>query len=657
MGNKPSSPPPPPPPPVVKEADFPGSSPPTKSVIPGKPENPRTQGVSISEAQTCKQCDLEFTPGISTSSVNLTRTFGAVRTCSKFDTDLQKVKNKQMAVRDFVGGIQGGQYLRPLSDGFCEEVRFPDEVVQKIATLDDLNNNVDKLTSARIRQISSEGFSADTKAVVKPSIPLNMSFNGTPFSVDTITVYHPAPLRVQDQQADAVISLNDPSAGESPYIVLIPIVSGNPSTPSAEFFGKIANQLSSVELPNPATGQYGTTDIQTGKNWGLSNLFPITGVQSGKSKVDAGFFVWEGLPPFEKYLAIDTPSLKQYGWRRKEGVKPVTYIMLEKPLPVSPNDLAALIRSLPVTDWKEAIHEVFSAGKGVVYKQGPATACAIPTREHMENNHMITEESCDPFSAINVPDKGFSTEKILTLVFNVVLALAAAIGAYIALAAVARMYDVEYSDFAKGAGKVMGVWAKNFGGKVGALAVGPRALAALSNGSTPITSALAGLPTSTAGIANALPAALPSSLTNAAQTALPRGMLTDTAVPTLPPGIPRGLLTNPSFGAVTPTRSAVPAPSTSSAMIADALPSPISAVTDTIAASPTPMPAPSPVPAPSATRRVSPGIAARMKNYDSNASVTPTGQATRGLFNTARTFGRGRTINGGRGGSTRRDRR
>jgi hypothetical protein len=632
MGNASSS-PPPPAPPVVQEADYPGSGKPS-TIIPGKPVTPRSDGVSISKSQDCDQCNLEFVPGISTSSVNLTRVFGGVRTCGKFEADLAKVRAKEIAVRDFVGGIQSGQYLRKLNEKFCEEVRFPDDIVQKISTIDELNNNISKLTSVRIREISSDGFSTDTKVIVKPSIPLKMSFNGNDFSVDTITMYHPCPLRVQDQQADAVISLNDPSSGKSPYVILIPITTGDSGTPSADFFGKIASQLSSIELPNPATGQYTATDIQTGKDWGLSNLFPIEAVKSGKANVTAGFFVWEGMPSFERYLEVDTAAVKRYGWRRRNNEK-ITYIMLEKPLPVSPNDLAALIRSVPVTDWTEAIHEILEPA---VYKQGPSVKCDVPTREHMANSttkwadqlygdtaalyEQGGELSCDPFSPVNAQDKGYSTDKILTLLFNVVLAIAAAVGAYIALAAVARMYDVEYADFTKNIGKVMGVWAKNMQGKIGRIS---SAVSAASGG--PMAALAKGGPM--AALAKAETAdkpAEPAALGDAEPAALGNAAATEKVNP---------------FAAIEDAA----APASTNEIPAN----PITSMTNTVA--PAGLPS---IIAPEPTRRaVSPGVANMMKNFSSNAAVTPTGQASRGLFNVGRTMGRAR-LGRGRAGLTQR---
>ena len=248
-GSKPS----PPPPPVVTEAPYPSGGVPS-TMIPGKPVLPRKNGLgwgsgtlandlSISKANQCKSnaCKLEIIPAVSSSSVKLTRKFGDILpTACTFNQDLMKVVDKQMSVRDFVGGIQAGNYYRPIDGGYCEQVQFPEDVASKIVTIDDMSNNHDKLQTIRIRKVSTGGFSSDTKALITPSIPLKMSLDGIAFDVSTITVYHPCPLKIQDQQADAVISLNDPAVGNPTHVVLIPITTGDSYSPSAEFFSKIA---------------------------------------------------------------------------------------------------------------------------------------------------------------------------------------------------------------------------------------------------------------------------------------------------------------------------------------------------------------------------------------------------------------------------------
>jgi hypothetical protein len=52
-------------------------------------------------------------------------------------------------------------------------------------------------------------------------------------------------------------------------------------------------------------------------------------------------------------------------------------------------------------------------------------------------------------------------QQLLAAFFYVMAFVAAALGAYIALAAVLRLYDTKYADFSAGLGKVTAVFVKN----------------------------------------------------------------------------------------------------------------------------------------------------------------------------------------------------
>ena len=116
----------------------------------------------------------------------------------------------------------------------------------------------------------------------------------------------------------------------------------------------------------------------------------------------------------------------------------------------------------------DAIHAVLYSSnpfqRGIVHK-----SCAIgSTRESFTDLQGVTEESCDPWTtwAQTANGKGFTTQKIFELFFNVMVFIAMAVGAFLALAAVLRLYDVEAADFSKALGKVAGVYFKNLQQKV-----------------------------------------------------------------------------------------------------------------------------------------------------------------------------------------------
>lgn len=460
-------------PPTIEEEPYPGGE-------------GRKLGVAISSSEECATCELKFAPDITTSTLRLSRNFGGVRTCAVGPSELKRVEENKLSIGDFLGMLGKGKYQFPLANSeSCGDLRIPDEEIVKIKTYADLKTAVEKARIVRIRP-QNEGFSTDTKAFFKPSLPFQFSFNGSPITVSTITVYHPCPLRVQDQQADAVISLNDPSAS-STQIILIPIIAGDTNAPSAKFFNKLMNNIGSVAIQDPLTGQFQSSDIQTGNRWGLSQLFETTKIENAKEvSVKNGFFAWDAMPALEKYQSSASSQKIVYSWRPKSNAPRPLYVMLEKPLPVGSSDLRALTSSLPVTPWEDAIHPI---GLQVVYKQGPPNNCGIPMRESMTDFSKgiadISElsdqvDSCDPFLANALSTKRtYSSDKLLTLLFNVMLFIAGFVGAYIAIAAVTRFYDVEYSEFTKSIGKVVAIGVKKFFGASAAAGTALKNLRAL----------------------------------------------------------------------------------------------------------------------------------------------------------------------------------
>ena len=499
-------------PPTIEEEPYPGT-------------DGRKMGVSISSSEECATCELRFAPEITTSSLKLTRNFGGVRTCATGPRELKRVEKNELSVGDFIGRLGQSKYQFPLQNSeSCGDLRIPDEEIAKIKTYADLKTAVEKAKIIRIRP-QVEGFSTDTKAFFKPSLPFQFTFNGININVTDITVYHPCPLRVQDQQADAVISLNDPSSASN-QIILIPITAGDVNTPSAKFFNRLMNRITVIAMPDPSTGQFQSTDLQTGTKWGLSQLFETNKLENTKEvSLKNGFFAWEALPPLEKYVSSASMTKIVYSWRPKSNSPRPLYVMLEKPLPVNVSDLRTLMASIPVTPWEDAIHPV---GLQVVYKQGPPPNCGVPTRESMTDfsdlskslsdfKGDVTElsdqvDSCDPFlsNALSKKNNSYSTDRIMSLLFNVFFVLAGIVGAYIAIAAVTRFYDVEYAEFTKTVGKVIAVGLKKLFGASAAAASALKTMNEIRKNPEAAAAAAADKPSSSAAAPAPGPAPAPA---------------------------------------------------------------------------------------------------------------------------------------------------
>lgn len=89
-------------PPIIREEPYPSEA--------------GIDGISFASAKDCTRCEMTIAKGISTSSVKLLREFGKVtqEECSRLARDIQRVRNNQMAFREFKSNLQAGRYLRQL---------------------------------------------------------------------------------------------------------------------------------------------------------------------------------------------------------------------------------------------------------------------------------------------------------------------------------------------------------------------------------------------------------------------------------------------------------------------------------------------------------------------------------------------------------------
>lgn len=480
----------PPPPPTVVEQPPPAGSGEGSILYPSTPKTPRLDGITRSLANECDRCTLQVLTGSSVSSVKVSREYGSVSEsqCKRYADDKKRVQDKRFSLQDFLNNLKAGRYYRDLNNGFCEQVELSEDDAAKVTTVEQYNEGA--LRSVRIQKKSAGGFSSDTKARFTPSIPFRLQFSAggaapTEIVVKSMTLYHPAPLRLEGVQADAILSLNDPSFDNPAYVVLIPLVGRNVSEPSVNFLQKILSEVVSVSAPDPSTGQYIGRDIPTGANWTLNNLFSTVAGTEGALEVTNGYYEWKGMPTLERvreekdetfsFRGSQRPTGRKvitYSWK-ESGTPPPRYIMLDTPVSCGPADLVILTQRMPVTPPLDAIHAVLYSDnplqRGIVHKQGPPNAAACPTRESFTPLRGVTEETCDPWGTwARTADKTFTQQQIFTMIFNVLVGIAMAVGAFLALVAILRMYDVEYADFSKGVGKVTAVFFKNLKEKASA---------------------------------------------------------------------------------------------------------------------------------------------------------------------------------------------
>jgi hypothetical protein len=487
--------------PTIVEQEPPAGSGQSSIVYADRPDTPRLDGLTRSLSNDCNGCSLQIASGISSSSVKLSREFGEVTDvqCKRYKNDRKRVDDKQMSFQDFLGNLKAGRYLRNLNNGYCEQISISEEDSTKVKKIGDVTD--DKLQSVRIQKVSSGGFSSDTKAKLTPSIPFKLSFMGQEITVKTMSVYHPCPLRIEGVQPDAVLSLNDPSFDDgSGYIILVPLIAKNSADPSIEFFDRVLPQINALMAPE-ATGQYITRNIATGTNWSLTKVFSTSKGTGDSLEVQSGYYEWKGMPALER-VREDGNNTITYSW--KESGKPSPrYIMLDTPVGISSSSLSSITQSLPVTPTSDAIHAVLYSSnplqRGIVHKQGPPNpSCG---RESFADMNGVKEEFCDDWTAWaqTSEPKGFTTQQIFGFIFNVLVFIAMGVGAYLALAAVLRLYDVELSNVSTGLGKITAVVFKSLKQKAGDMKGmgglgglgGLSGLVALSKGKLPNTDAIA----------------------------------------------------------------------------------------------------------------------------------------------------------------------
>jgi hypothetical protein len=533
MGGGQSTPSPPPPPRIVEEP-YPG----TKGL--------KNLSISASSSEECLNCDISIDTRITTSSVKLTRDYGdiSIFECKQYQKDLDAVRAREMSFQDFFTRLQSGSYSRPVSKSergeFCEQVMFGDEDAAKIQSLADFDANQNKLKTIRIRKVSSGGsFSSGTKATYQLSLPITFeytesltrtapagtSLEGFPWkwvtrkqpelvslgvnkvkaSFTKMKLYHPSPVRIENVQHDAVLSLeSEPRSssargpavfglqnvplGQISEVVLIPLKASNLGTDSERFFSKIVKHVVGISTPDSLTGLFQSTDIPTGNDWNIKSLFWLAPPQANStmSKITDEYYTWTGFGGYKLVEKSRGPGVINYGWIPDNSLQ-TRYFMLANPVGISTTDLSLLTRNLPSTPPDEAIHSIpdpsIPGNNKIFHKNAEEPAlsgqCGGGTIERMTNpedvvnnvfstgsTDFLTEgtdgKSCDPFqNNINeAKSLGFTPMQAAQAFFNFMILIGLVIGTWLAMFFVLKDYDYKYRDFSKDAGVVVGTFMK-----------------------------------------------------------------------------------------------------------------------------------------------------------------------------------------------------
>lgn len=293
-------------------------------------------------------------------------------------------------------------------------------------------------SSVTLRRVTSGDFAPANKVFIEPSLPFKVSWNGKETEIRQMTLYHPFPLRIENVQYDAVLSLNDPSIPGVDTVVLIPLVAASAASPASAFLDRIAPQIARVLAVNPETKSYDTATAATGADWLLTNMLPLNG-----TRVQSGYYQWFAGRGFESYKDTSNPFVHRIRWRAKEPR--INYITLETPATVSPAVLSAIL-TLPRTDALSAISPVSPI---VAYK--PCANTPAPTRPVREGFRPTPE--CDPFQ---YKDTSGERKKVVLGIIGAIVTLAVImIGTYIGLLAAGGQLSIQTKELGDTAGEFL----------------------------------------------------------------------------------------------------------------------------------------------------------------------------------------------------------
>lgn len=453
---------------------------------------------------------------------------------------------------------------------FCEQVYFDEETAAKVTDVASFNANESKLTSVRIREVTGAGnFSSDTKAKFTLSLPVKFRYTagmesvpgpssatrmiqlfgrwipiqvpGPPverpitkeFQVKTLTLYHPCPVRIENVQYDAVLSLNDPGDTDTEVVVLVPLQGSNRGGDSEDFFNKFVSQVTRVASPDPVTGLYSSADIATGNAWNVKNIFTLMPkknpdgtlardpkestngpyVYNNPAPIANAYFSWMAAGTYKRVKQVENASLIQYGWV-PDG-RSVRYFMLANPVSIGNSDLTILRRNLPQTPAEKAIHSIPNPASGSpkpLYKKTEPPAvegdCATQTRTNSsqgviregvddtlstgvaalgsvfgsedlsnilaQNDASLKDQTdtCDPFAMNAKTAVGFriTPADAAKIFFNFLTFIAVVLGVWISFYFIIKNYDFKFAEFGADAGKVIGTLALQTSGRIKDLA-------------------------------------------------------------------------------------------------------------------------------------------------------------------------------------------
>lgn len=200
---------------------------------------------------------------------------------------------------------------------------------------------------------SAAGMSRDVNTIVlRPFVPFAATFNDQQFSFSELRLFHPAPMKIEGVQADAVLQC----VGEN-LMIFIPLKRSASSSSSLSFLNTVAGQLDpstsgGLGIVNSTTGAYEQPNLATGQAWSISNLV------SGSDP----YFTWVN-STLEQYVRADLACDRYLGWRSRAGAQ---VIYFQNPVGILAADIDKLVATvrpvLPTSIFTNVTNPLYSSG-------------------------------------------------------------------------------------------------------------------------------------------------------------------------------------------------------------------------------------------------------------------------------------------------------
>jgi hypothetical protein len=224
----------------------------------------------------------------------------------------------------------------------------------------DLGSTTSLVTATRVPERET---SLGNRIQLTPSIPLTLTFNGRRASFAQLYLYYPAPLRVEGEQADAVLECVDPDN----IILFVPLKSDRSG---GDFLDTIAPRITptadGLGIPDPTTKEYKKIPIPTGNGWSFTSV--VTAADP--------YFTWSD-SPLEQYVISDNPFQKHIGWRPKPGPQ---VIYFKNPVPVASSSIDLITATIGPVKPEDVLHSVTNT----MFVTGEPCAAAVSDTEYKQ---------------------------------------------------------------------------------------------------------------------------------------------------------------------------------------------------------------------------------------------------------------------------------